>query len=56
VERSVALVPSAHFALLPVRLDYSALETRHPYQVGIPQAEVETFLEKDLATYDAPVL
>jgi 2-polyprenyl-6-methoxyphenol hydroxylase-like FAD-dependent oxidoreductase len=34
-----ARLPAGHFAGIP--LDYSALETPYPYQIGIPQARVE---------------
>jgi len=40
-------LPGGHFAGLP--LDYSALETRFPYQLGIPQLRIEQHLEAHLA-------
>ncbi|GFE14055.1 hypothetical protein Sgleb_21020 [Streptomyces glebosus] len=54
LDRSMALLPSGHFAGLP--LDYGALDTAFPHQVGIPQARVEEFLEDHLAAYGVPVL
>ncbi|MCC3774169.1 FAD-dependent monooxygenase [Streptomyces sp. UNOB3_S3] len=52
--RAVTTLPGGHFAGMP--LDYTALDTAFPYQVGIPQARVEEFLEAHLATYGIPVL
>lgn len=40
------LIPSGHFANLPVRLDFSALDTRHPYTAFIAQARTEAVLEQ----------
>ncbi|MFF2813460.1 FAD-dependent monooxygenase [Streptomyces sp. NPDC058000] len=54
LDRSLALLPSGHFAGLP--LNYGALDTAFPHQVGIPQARVEEFLEDHLAEYGVPVL
>lgn len=48
LERSIALLRDGHFAGLPVSLDYGLWPTRHPYQVGIPQARVEALLEERL--------
>jgi 2-polyprenyl-6-methoxyphenol hydroxylase-like FAD-dependent oxidoreductase len=42
-------LPGGHFAGLPVPLDYAALETRFPYQLGIPQLRLEQHLEAHLA-------
>ncbi|MGZ0149462.1 FAD-dependent monooxygenase [Kribbella sp. WER1] len=39
-------LPAGHFAGVP--LDYTALDTRFPYQLGIPQLRVEQLLETDL--------
>ncbi|GAA1575805.1 MULTISPECIES: FAD-dependent monooxygenase [Kribbella] len=41
-------LPAGHFAGLPVPLDYTALDTRFPYQLGIPQRRVEQLLETGL--------
>ncbi|WP_432885769.1 FAD-dependent monooxygenase [Kribbella sp. CA-245084] len=41
-------LPAGHFAGLPVPLDYSTLDTRFPYQLGIPQRRVEQLLEDRL--------
>ncbi|MCP2341360.1 FAD-dependent monooxygenase [Actinomadura rupiterrae] len=49
LDQALALLPGGHFAGLPVPLDYTALQTRHPYQIGIPQARVEELLEDRLA-------
>jgi 2-polyprenyl-6-methoxyphenol hydroxylase-like FAD-dependent oxidoreductase len=54
--RAVARLPGGHFAGLPVPLDYRVLDTRHPYQVGIPQTRVEAVLEDRLAGYGIPLL
>ncbi|MFI0740514.1 FAD-dependent monooxygenase [Streptomyces sp. NPDC021100] len=53
-ELALTTLPRGHFAGIP--LDYSVFDTRFPYQVGIPQARVERFLEQHLATYGIPVL
>lgn len=45
-ERSFATVADGHFAVIPV--SYAGCNTRHPYQLGIPQAEVEAALEERL--------
>ncbi|HWD79301.1 MAG TPA: FAD-dependent monooxygenase [Kribbella sp.] len=42
-------LPAGHFAGLPIPLDYTALDTRFPYQLGIPQLRVEQLLEDHLA-------
>src|SRR5687767_216669 len=39
------LIPSGHFANLPVRLDFSVLDTRHPYTAFIAQARTEAVIE-----------
>ncbi|WP_255951351.1 FAD-dependent monooxygenase [Streptomyces odontomachi] len=54
LDRSLALLPAGHFAGLP--LDYGALDTAFPNQVGVPQARVEEFLEDRLVEYGVPVL
>lgn len=41
-------LPAGHFAGLPVPLDYTALDTRFPYQLGIPQRRIEQLLEDHL--------
>jgi 2-polyprenyl-6-methoxyphenol hydroxylase-like FAD-dependent oxidoreductase len=46
-QRAIGHIDGGHFAGVP--LDYSALDTRYPYQVGILQAQVETVLEERLA-------
>ncbi|SEB32430.1 2-polyprenyl-6-methoxyphenol hydroxylase [Amycolatopsis tolypomycina] len=46
-DRSFATVADGHFAVIPVC--YAGWDTRHPYQLGIPQAEVEAALEERLA-------
>ncbi|WP_410594584.1 FAD-dependent monooxygenase [Amycolatopsis sp. lyj-23] len=45
-DRSFATVADGHFAVIPV--SYAGWDTRHPYQLGIPQAEVEATLEERL--------
>ncbi|OXM59433.1 FAD-dependent monooxygenase [Amycolatopsis vastitatis] len=46
-DRSFATVADGHFSVIPV--SYTGWDTRHPYQLGIPQAEVEAALEERLA-------
>ncbi|KNB52574.1 FAD-dependent monooxygenase [Streptomyces caatingaensis] len=53
-DRALTALPWGHFA--GIALDYGALDTRFPYQVGIPQARVEGFLEDRLAAQGVPVL
>jgi 2-polyprenyl-6-methoxyphenol hydroxylase-like FAD-dependent oxidoreductase len=48
-----ARIPGGHFAGLP--LDYSGLDSRYPYQLGIPQARVEELLARTLAERGVPV-
>lgn len=53
-ERSFATVRDGHFAMIPV--GYDGWDTRFPFQLGIPQAEVEQYLEERLATQGTKVL
>ncbi|MEA5364258.1 FAD-dependent monooxygenase [Amycolatopsis sp., V23-08] len=53
-ERSFATVPEGHFAMIPV--SYASWNTRHPYQLAIPQVQVEAALEERLAEQDVEVL
>ncbi|NBH06649.1 FAD-dependent monooxygenase [Amycolatopsis sp. SID8362] len=53
-QRSFTTVPEGHFAMIPV--SYANWDTRHPYQVGIPQAQVEAALEERLAEQGVKVL
>jgi 2-polyprenyl-6-methoxyphenol hydroxylase-like FAD-dependent oxidoreductase len=53
-QRSFATVADGHFSVIPVR--YTGWDTRHPYQVGIPQAQVEAALEERLAEQGVKVL
>src|ERR1700760_2885342 len=48
-----ARLPAGHFAGLP--LDYSALPTPYPYQIGIPQARVEERLAEWARTLGAEI-
>ena len=52
--RSFTTVGEGHFATIPV--GYTGWDTRHPYQLGIPQAEVEALLEERLAEQGVEVL
>src|SRR6266496_771843 len=52
--RSFTTVGEGHFATIPV--GYTGWDTRHPYQLGIPQAEVEAMLEERLAEQGVEVL
>ncbi|MFG1643830.1 FAD-dependent monooxygenase [Amycolatopsis sp. NPDC049252] len=53
-ERSFATVPEGHFAMIPV--SYASWDTRHPYQLAIPQAQVEAALEERLTEQGTKVL
>ena len=46
-EQAIGRIEGGHFAGIP--LDYAALDTRYPYQVGVLQARVEEILESRLA-------
>lgn len=50
------LIPTAHFANLPVRLDLSGLNTRHPYTAFIAQARTEALLEAHLHDLGVPLI
>ncbi len=50
------LIPSGHYANLPVRLDFSVLDTRHRYTAFIAQARTEALLEARLRELDVPLL
>jgi 2-polyprenyl-6-methoxyphenol hydroxylase-like FAD-dependent oxidoreductase len=56
LDRALGRLPAGHFAGLPVPLDYTPWDTRHPYQVGIPQNRVEAYLEECLGGHDIPLL
>ncbi|MEV6769364.1 FAD-dependent monooxygenase [Nocardia sp. NPDC051030] len=53
-DQAVTNIPGGHFS--GIRLDYEVFGTRFPYQVGIPQARVEGYLEAHLAEFGIPVL
>lgn len=53
-QRAFTTVPEGHFAMIPV--SYKGWNTRHPYQLGIPQAQVEEALEERLAEQGVKVL
>ncbi len=46
-EQAIGRIEGGHFAGIP--LDYAALDTRYPYQVGVLQARVKEILESRLA-------
>ena len=46
----------SHFALLPVPLDCSPWQTRHPFPISIPQWEIEQVLEDRATSLRARVL
>jgi 2-polyprenyl-6-methoxyphenol hydroxylase-like FAD-dependent oxidoreductase len=50
-QRALATLADGHFAGLHVPLAYDRLPTRHPYQVCVPQGQVEAVLEERLAEY-----
>ena len=54
-EQSIGIVADGHFAALPVPLSYAGWQSRHPYQVGIPQARVEQVLEARLGEHGTDV-
>ncbi|MEV6040962.1 FAD-dependent oxidoreductase [Nonomuraea sp. NPDC052116] len=45
-----------HFAMLPVPLDCTALDTAHPYPLSIPQGEIEAVLEERATALGVKVL
>jgi 2-polyprenyl-6-methoxyphenol hydroxylase-like FAD-dependent oxidoreductase len=49
-------VPSAHFAILKNRLDFSFLDTRYPYTLFLPQRRTEELLEEHLTELGVPYL
>jgi 2-polyprenyl-6-methoxyphenol hydroxylase-like FAD-dependent oxidoreductase len=49
-----AKIPGGHYAGIP--LDYRHLDSRFPFQLGIPQARVEKFLEERLVNAGVRVL
>ncbi|WP_326568606.1 FAD-dependent monooxygenase [Amycolatopsis rhabdoformis] len=53
-DRAFATVQEGHFAAIPV--SYAGWDTRHPYQLGIPQAQVEELLEERFAELGGKVL
>ncbi|MFI6306823.1 FAD-dependent monooxygenase [Amycolatopsis thailandensis] len=53
-ERSFTTVQDGHFAMIPV--DYHCWDTRFPFQLGIPQAQVEEYLEERLAAQGTKVV
>ncbi|MEU4673150.1 FAD-dependent monooxygenase [Amycolatopsis sp. NPDC023774] len=53
-ERAFATVQEGHFAAVPI--SYAGWDTRHPYQLGIPQAQVEELLEERFAELGGKVL
>src|SRR3954452_24175978 len=46
-ELAIGRIEGGHFGGIP--LDYTALDTRYPYQVGVLQARVEEILEARLS-------
>ncbi|NEB74659.1 NAD(P)-binding protein [Streptomyces sp. SID14478] len=48
-------ITGAHFALLPSLLDYSALPTRYPYVLMVPQTRTEGLLLEHLRSRGVPV-
>ena len=51
----VERLTAGHFAGLPIPLEYSAWETRFPYQLGIPQVRIEEQLENHLRLHGVRV-
>jgi 2-polyprenyl-6-methoxyphenol hydroxylase-like FAD-dependent oxidoreductase len=49
-------VPSSHFALLRNRLDFTALDSRYPFTLFLPQRRTEELLEQHLAELGVPYL
>lgn len=55
--RTLAREPvGGHFALLPVQLDCTPWDTRHPHPIAIPQWEVEEVLEERATSLGAAVV
>ncbi|WP_437684104.1 monooxygenase [Sorangium sp. So ce131] len=54
--RRGAPVPAGHFALLEPRLDFSRLDTRHPYTLFLPQVQTEELLEERARELGAEIL
>jgi 2-polyprenyl-6-methoxyphenol hydroxylase-like FAD-dependent oxidoreductase len=54
MDQAAAQIPSGHYAGIP--LDYQHLDSRFRFQVGIPQARVEKFLEERLVKAGVRVL
>ncbi|MFD6073637.1 FAD-dependent monooxygenase [Amycolatopsis lurida] len=52
-ERSFTTVQDGHFAMIPI--GYDGWGTRFPFQLGIPQAQVEAYLEERLAAQGTKV-
>lgn len=50
------LIPSGHFANLSTRLDFSVLDTRHPYTAFIAQARTESLIEARVKELGVPLL
>lgn len=57
LQRGASPVPvGGHFAALPVPLDCTPWQTRHPFPIGIPQWEIEEVLEERAIAASARVL
>ncbi len=54
MDQVAAKIEGGHYAGIP--LDYRHLDSRFPFQLGIPQARIETYLEDLLALAGVPVL
>lgn len=49
-------LPTGHYANLDTRLDFSVLDTRHPYTAFISQARTESLIEQRAQELGVPVL
>jgi len=54
MDQAAAKIEGGHYAGIP--LDYQHLDSPFPFQVGIPQARIENYLENLLAQAGVPVL
>ncbi|MDC3959258.1 monooxygenase [Polyangium jinanense] len=55
LERGIP-IPTGHFAMLDTRLDFSRLDTGHPYTLFLPQARSEELLEARARELGAEIL
>lgn len=49
-------IPNGHFGALPDRMDFSVLDTSHPYTLALPQRRTEELLEERALAAGAAIL